>query len=190
MMIDRTVESHLPLVHMVAKKLARRLPRGVEVDDLVSAGTLGLLDAASRFEPTRAATFKGYAEIRIRGAMMDWLRTSDWLPRSVRAAVRREESSAAVVSIEDVSEEGYDNVSAPAIAPFAQMAVRQRKERLTAAIAKLPRREREVLSLYHLEDLTFRQIGGMYGFSEARACQLHTAAVAHLREELCDDVDL
>lgn len=184
---QNAVDLHLPLVRMIALKLSRGLTRTVEVDDLISAGTLGLIDAASRYDRERPAGFKAYAAIRIRGAMVDWLRSSDWLPRSMRAAVRREESNAGVVSVNDLHEDGFESLltNEDAAHPVWHATDRaQKKHALTAAITRLPTREREVLSLYYLEELTFRQIGTMYGFSEARACQIHAAAVAHLREDL------
>ncbi len=84
-----TVEQHLHLVHRVARRIARRLPRDVSIDDLVGAGTVGLLAALSRYDDERADHFEYYAEVRIRGAILDELRAMDWLPRSVRRNVRR-----------------------------------------------------------------------------------------------------
>lgn len=94
--------AHLALVRRVAQKIARRIPRQVEVDDLVGAGSLGLVDAARKFDPTRASTrtdggarspFEAYAEMRIRGAILDYLRGLDWMPRSHRARARRLEDA-------------------------------------------------------------------------------------------------
>ena len=181
------VDAHLELVRIIALKLSRSLTRTVDVDDLISAGTIGLIDAASRYDRTRPSGFKSYAAIRIRGAMVDWLRTSDWLPRFMRAAVRRQESTMGVVSVNDLHEDGFESlVTSEEHAHPAWYATEraQKKRALTEAIGRLPAREREVLGLYYLEELTFRQIGTLYGFSEARACQIHAAAVAHLRTDL------
>jgi RNA polymerase sigma factor for flagellar operon FliA len=78
------VVEHLSLVRKVAGRIARRLPSHVSLDDLVSAGTEGLLDAARKFDPTKGVAFGAYAEIRIRGAVMDELRQHDFVPRSLR----------------------------------------------------------------------------------------------------------
>lgn len=86
---DTLLSSYLPLVYKVAKRVARRIPRSVSVDDLVSAGTLGLIDALRRYDPSRAERFPHYAEIRIRGAIIDELRALDWLGRGERARQKR-----------------------------------------------------------------------------------------------------
>jgi RNA polymerase sigma factor for flagellar operon FliA len=78
------IERHLPLVRFVAERLARTLPRSVALDDLVSAGTFGLMDAIKGFDPERAVRFRTYAAARVRGAILDSLRSGDWVPRLVR----------------------------------------------------------------------------------------------------------
>ena len=74
----------LPLIKHIAYKVSTRLPSTVEMRDLVNAGVLGLLDAIGKFEPERGVKFKTYAEVRIRGAIIDSLRDLDWAPRSLR----------------------------------------------------------------------------------------------------------
>lgn len=74
----------LPLIKHIAHKVAMRLPSTVEMRDLVNAGVLGLLDAIDKFEPDRGVKFKTYAEVRVRGAILDSLRSLDWAPRSLR----------------------------------------------------------------------------------------------------------
>lgn len=83
------VEDHLDLVWKVARQVARRLPTGVRVEELVGAGTLGLMDAVARYREERCDRFIPYAEIRIRGAILDQLRAMDTAPRSVRRAARQ-----------------------------------------------------------------------------------------------------
>jgi len=73
-----------PLIRYVAGKLAMRLPPNVLPDDLISSGVIGLMDAIEKFDPTKKIRFKTYAEFRIRGAMLDELRSLDWVPRSIR----------------------------------------------------------------------------------------------------------
>lgn len=77
------VES-LPLIKHIAHRVATRLPSNIEMRDLINAGVLGLLDAIDKFEPERGVKFKTYAEVRIRGAILDSLRNLDWAPRSLR----------------------------------------------------------------------------------------------------------
>jgi len=75
---------HLPIVRFIARRVHERLPRNVPIDDLYSAGVLGLLDAFSKFDPSRQVKFCSYAQFRIRGAILDSLRTLDWSPRELR----------------------------------------------------------------------------------------------------------
>jgi len=86
--VDELVERHAALVKRIAHHLAGRLPASVEVDDLIQAGMIGLLDAAAHFSSDRGASFETYAGIRIRGAMIDALRQLDWAPRSVHRKAR------------------------------------------------------------------------------------------------------
>ena len=89
------LERHLSLVRFVAERLARGLPRSLLVDDLVSAGVFGLMDALKAYDPERAVRFRTYAAARVRGAMLDSLRSSDWVPRLVRLRAARLERALA-----------------------------------------------------------------------------------------------
>ena len=79
------VENYLPLVKYNGERIWARLPEGVELDDLISAGVFGLMDAIDAFDMTRGVKFETYCVPRIRGAMLDELRTMDWVPRLVRS---------------------------------------------------------------------------------------------------------
>lgn len=82
---NRLVEQYLPLVKYNGERIWARLPEGVELDDLISAGVFGLMDAIDAFDMTRGVKFETYCVPRIRGAMLDELRTMDWVPRLVRS---------------------------------------------------------------------------------------------------------
>lgn len=82
------VKRHTDLVRRIAHHLAARLPSSVEIDDLVQAGVIGLIEAARHYSGDRGASFETYAGIRIRGAMLDELRSTDWAPRSVHRRLR------------------------------------------------------------------------------------------------------
>jgi RNA polymerase sigma factor FliA len=85
---DQLILHYSPLVKYVAGRVAVGLPQRVEAADLVSYGIFGLIDAIERFEPERGTTFESYAIARIKGAIIDELRSLDWVPRSVRAKAR------------------------------------------------------------------------------------------------------
>ncbi|MDF3035015.1 MAG: polymerase sigma factor FliA [Paucimonas sp.] len=90
---NELLEQHAPLVKKLAHQLKAKLPPSVEVDDLIQAGMIGLLDAIGRYEDNHGAQFETYAVQRIRGAMLDELRSSDWLPRSIRQNMRKIEEA-------------------------------------------------------------------------------------------------
>jgi RNA polymerase sigma factor FliA len=81
---ERLMIEHLPTVRYLARRIHERLPQHVEIDDLVSAGVLGLIDAFRKFDPAKKVQFRSYAQFRIRGAILDSLRTLDWSPRDLR----------------------------------------------------------------------------------------------------------
>lgn len=87
------LDEHLQLVRKMAQLLKAKLPANVEVDDLIQAGMIGLLDAMRRYQDTQQAQFETYAIQRIKGAMLDELRSMDWLPRSVRDNMRKLEAA-------------------------------------------------------------------------------------------------
>ena len=82
---NRLVERYLPLVKYNGERIWSRLPDGVELDDLISAGVFGLMDAINAFDMGRGVKFETYCVPRIRGAMLDELRSMDWVPRLVRS---------------------------------------------------------------------------------------------------------
>ena len=86
---DSLMLEYYSLVKIVAKKMATRLPASVDYDDLVSAGLIGLMQALERFKPEKGYKFKTYAEFRIRGAMIDELRTQDWCPKGMRQKAKQ-----------------------------------------------------------------------------------------------------
>lgn len=81
---EELILEHTPLIRFVAGRIAMRLPAHVSLDDLMSAGVLGLIDAVDKFDTKKKVKFKTYAEFRIRGAILDELRAMDWVPRSIR----------------------------------------------------------------------------------------------------------
>ena len=86
---DELIVNHLPLVKRIAYHLLGRLPSTVQVDDLIQAGTLGLIEAAKNYDPSQGASFETYAGIRIRGSILDEVRHGDWSPRSLHKKMRQ-----------------------------------------------------------------------------------------------------
>lgn len=227
---DRLILTYAPLVKYVAGRLGSGLPAHVEEGDLVSYGLLGLIGAIERFDPARDIKFETYAIARIKGSIIDELRSMDWVPRSVRARARDIERS--IASLESklmrapndeeiaahlgVTEEEFQDslleISRSSIAaldelwssstggdpvalidtiedpeapePQSAMAQTELREALGEAIARLPEREKLVVTLYYYEELTLREIGEVLGVTESRVSQLHTKAILRLKARL------
>ncbi|HVG27323.1 MAG TPA: FliA/WhiG family RNA polymerase sigma factor, partial [Acidobacteriaceae bacterium] len=90
---DQFVLEHLPTVRYIARRIHEKLPQHVELEDLVSAGVVGLIDACGKFDGNRHVQFKSYAQFRIRGAILDSLRVLDWSPRELRRKGRAVEEA-------------------------------------------------------------------------------------------------
>jgi len=95
---ERMILEHLPQVRLIARRIHERLPESVNLDDLISTGTLGLIAAIDRFDPSHNVKLKTYAEYKIRGAILDSLRGLDWAPRQQRK--RSKQIEAAIASAE------------------------------------------------------------------------------------------
>jgi RNA polymerase sigma factor for flagellar operon FliA len=204
---------HADLVKRIAYHLVSRMPPNVEVDDLIQSGMIGLLDAAKHYSATKGANFETYAGIRIRGAMLDEVRKSDWTPRSENAkgqdATPTDIAEGLGVPIEEYHKLVQDAASCRLFS-FDQMgssedesspADHARDERpgpfddiedagfraaLSSAINLLPEREKLVLSLYYDEDMNLREIGEVLEVSESRVCQIHGQALVRLRARLTE----
>lgn len=94
---DQLILDYAPLIRFVAQRISARLPSNIETDDLISAGVIGLMDAIEKYDPERDNKFKTYAEFRIRGAILDELRSQDWVPRSVRDKAKKIEKTYALL---------------------------------------------------------------------------------------------
>src|ERR1700728_3876583 len=95
---ERVLLEHLPIVRFLARRIHERLPQHVDIEDLVSAGVVGLMDAFSKFDPAKKVQFRSYAQFRIRGAILDSLRTLDWSPRDLRRKGRAVEEAIRVLT--------------------------------------------------------------------------------------------
>ena len=95
---EQVLLEHLPIVRFLARRIHERLPQHVDIEDMVSAGVLGLMDAFSKFDPAKKVQFRSYAQFRIRGAILDSLRTLDWSPRELRRKGRAVEEAIRVLT--------------------------------------------------------------------------------------------
>jgi len=219
---------HLPQVHFIARRIHRRVPPQVPIEDLVNAGVIGLLDAVRKYDAAKNVKFKHYAEFRIRGAIIDSLREVDWSPRSLRRQARElrqaisdcrgrfgrnptelEIAAALKVGLLDLQhllgelsglevscfhEDSNETLGAQRVLhyraskkeedPYQRTLDFEMKYLLTEAVAELPEREREVVTLYHLDELTMKEVGAVLGIGESRVSQVHATALMHLRSQL------
>src|SRR3954471_21297484 len=97
---ERVLLEQLPQVKFIARRIHDRLPQHVELDDLMSAGVIGLMDAMKKYDPAKNVQFKSYAQFRIRGAILDSLRELDWGPRVLRRRARAIQEAHRKLSLE------------------------------------------------------------------------------------------
>jgi RNA polymerase sigma factor for flagellar operon FliA len=216
-----------PLVKRVAFEMRQHLPPHVEMDDLVGAGTLGLVDALRKFDPSRKVKLESYARHRIRGGILDALRTLDPATRDMRRRARKVETAyrelearlgrpvqdeemarALGISLKvwhrwareihalgcdgwqrcetapragklPMREEGWMTV--PQEDPFDLCYRREQRDLVSRALARLPERERLIVTLYYQQGLTMKQIAARLEVDESRVSQLHAEALARLK---------
>ena len=210
------IERHGPLIDRLARRLCFRAALEHVFDDLWSAGALGLLDAARRFDPAQGVRFETFVEHRIRGAMLDELRRLDHLPRRLRSDLDRLEAerrrlqeslgrdpdeaelAAAVdLPVEEVAELSVlqqplvpieEAVLPPSPAPLQEERLDEARlaARLAVAIAQLPERQQLVVSLRYVEGLSNKEVAQVLGVSEPRVCQIHGEAMKRLRANLAE----
>lgn len=178
----------LPVIFTIAKRHWRRLPRGssIDVNDLVAAGVIAMCKVVLvKFDPSRKVKLTTYMQQGISGAMNDYLREIDWVPRVARERQAKGlEHVPGVGSIDKVVVEGETrNITrgdglADRHDQFADVDDRDNFKRLL--IGLLPA-TRLILTLYHVEEMTMKQIGKVVGLSESRVSQMVSQAYAILR---------
>ena len=207
MIQTNALREHAPMVQRMARRMAARLPRNVESDDLVQVGMLGLIEALARFDVAQGIPFAAYASQRIRGAMTDELRRCDWAPRTLRASQRHaaqahqrlcqtlhrepmdcEMAQAMGMPLADYQRLRGDMHSAQVVCIDDVMTAAQavqaedstQSTELAEAIARLPERQQKLLGMRYEHGMNFKEIGAVFGFTESRAAALHRQAVAWL----------
>jgi|RhiMethySRZTD1v2_1073278.scaffolds.fasta_scaffold254203_1 RNA polymerase sigma factor for flagellar operon FliA len=185
---QRLLEEFTPLVRKIAGGFQRKLPRNVLREDLIAAGMSGLWDAIRRHPDGGDESFEWYVRVRIRGAILDELRAQDWLPRRARAAAEANAGTDAyvpppsVVRIDDVSEWEQNRCLADASSSESAVAAKFTQETLVKAVELLPERERHIVSSHYFRGVKFKDLGVELGVSEPRISQLHSRAIARLKE--------
>jgi len=210
------IAAHMPLVQRIVAHFMRRLPRSVQREDLVSAGTLGLFHALRSSAHTCPEMFASYARIRIRGSIVDELRRHDWSPRRRKdpnappatnnpngpTSIRSNVTSIVPAGLQQpiaaarprVSVVGFDDLPAGSTAgmaedcasPLDDVLARRENEALHKAVDALPEREREIITMRYFQGLPSKAIAQAMGLSEARISQLHARATSRLRELLAE----
>jgi RNA polymerase sigma factor for flagellar operon FliA len=177
------IEQWEALVWYVVNRLKPRLPHSVSEEELFSAGMVGLLKASRSYDASRGAEFKTYAYHRIRGAMLDELRSLDYLPRSMREKAREQGTTPPAVVGLPTDEDGSDSLE---VHSQAEGAIENEElgEALQVAILSLPEKMRVVMHMYYNEGQRMREIGEILHLTESRVSQIHSAAVARLRRDL------
>ncbi len=222
---DDLIIAHLPKVRFIADRIASKLPPSVERDDLYGAGVVGLIDAVERFDDSRGVAFTTFAELRVRGAIIDNLRSLDWASRSTRRRAREVQAAYSEIeqengrsateaevadrmkisigelretlqeirglrigNLDERDEETglsvADLIFDTSISKLEQLEKAEIRERLAKAVDNLPDRERQVIALYYLEELTMKEIGEVMSVTESRVSQLRTQAIGRLRMSL------
>lgn len=215
------IKEFLPFIKYTAYRLSWRLPAHLTIDDLISAGLVGLMDAMNKFEEGRVK-FSTYAEHRIKGSMLDELRSADWLSRTMRKKMNDINSTYAKLEVE-LGRSPEDNEVADALSltleeyyktvqliassapirlegmngdndlsisdcipdnnadPLTILEDKDIKEKVAKLIDELPKREKQVLSLYYWNELTLKEIGEVLDITESRVCQIHSQALFRLK---------
>lgn len=186
----RLVEEHLELVDKIVRGMLRRLPSHIDKADLIQQGRIGLMEAARRYDPTSAATFKTFATYRIRGEIIDGLRAhSQGRPAEAgwNESVESIGESASAHAGDEVS--GFVS-SVKALSTAFELATSTvenpleeslEKQTLWTAVGRLPERERHVCELLYRMDMTMQDIANVMGTSKASVSRLHKRALERLR---------
>jgi RNA polymerase sigma factor for flagellar operon FliA len=208
---NQAVTENLPLVRYIAARIASTIPASVELDDLIQTGTLGLIDAVRRYDPSKGIPFPAYARYRIRGAILDALRSLDWATRNQRTqrkaaanATTGDESSdtrptqptffslGPVVSLSSRRETNEelpvpDVPCGESLHPDRLFEASEAKELVKKALGVLPARYRKVVVMYYSGDWSMRDIGLSLGVNESRVSQIHKAALGKMKRALATE---
>ncbi len=194
---DQIILENLPLVKKVASKIYYRLPKGeIDFDELVNTGIIGLMKAIDRYDKDKAK-FSTYAYIKIRGEILDYLRSLDVMPRSMREKIKEENleegknlplsKTAIMVSIEKAIVNGdeefriVDTLVSDRISPEEEVIKDDIKEKLLQAIETLNEKEQIALQMLYFEEKSLQEVADVLKVSVSRVSQIKSEAVKKLR---------
>ncbi len=208
---DEIVKRYAPWIHNIAKKLIRQL--GIQDnhhEDLVSSGFQGLLEAYKRYNPSYSVPFESFAYYRVRGAMLDNVRKTAYLPRRIYAQLRAAEASdrmledvnqsaphtpdesrdelkalmGRIAAIHVIAALGQDEQSSEPSDPESTLARKRSQEQVRQALTTLPTRERQLVEGFYFQGRAFDDIAKEIGISKSWASRLHNKALDILRRRI------
>jgi len=209
---DQLVLDHLEYVRQICGTMARRLPDHADIENLHSAGVVGLIEAAQNYDESQGTSFKTYSYRRIRGAIVDEIRRTSPLSQQamqqvakVKAELERLEPPVAPetlarnlgMTLEEIEEglfnmriaypvhlDEFNGVDQSSFAPDDILEQREQVQHLATAIEHLEERDRMVVQLYYLEELRLKEIGQVLGISESRVSRILNRAEFRLKENI------
>lgn len=215
---EEFIISFIPLVKKIVNKLiVSGIPRN-EYDDLVEQGIMGLINAYLNYNPDKSVKFETYASIRIRGEILDYLRSKDWMPRNLRKKIKdiskitdftdiSGEDIDALCNKLNISKEDYYKLQTQIVAsnisslddilennltavisvddlPERETLIKDERRIIKESIDNLNEREKLIITLYYYEELSLKEISHVLDVSESRVSQIHSRALAKLRQML------
>ena len=194
---EKLILENLSLVKKVASKIYYRLPKGdIEFDDLVNVGVIGLMKAIEKYDKDKAK-LSTYAYIKIRGEILDYLRSLDIVPRTVRDKIKKEppieegqpvplSNTAVMVSIEKAlsSDESFkiiDTLTSEKASPEEEVIKQDQKEKLLKALELLSEKEKKVLQMIYFEEKDLKTIAEEINVSVSRVSQIKAEAIKKLK---------
>ncbi|NPA53709.1 MAG: sigma-70 family RNA polymerase sigma factor [Aquificae bacterium] len=195
---DQIILENLPLVKKVASKIYYRLPKGeIDFDELVNTGIIGLMKAIDRYDKDKAK-FSTYAYIKIRGEILDYLRSLDVMPRSMREKIKEENleegknlplsKTAIMVSIEKAIVNGdeefriVDTLVSNRISPEEEVIKEDIRDKLLQAIEMLNEKEQIALQMLYFEEKSLQEVANVLNVSVSRVSQIKSEAVKKLKK--------
>ena len=177
---DTLITAHLPKVKYIADRIAAKLPPSIERDDLYGAGVIGLIDAVERFDASRGVSFTTFAEMRVRGAIMDNLRSLDWASRSTRRRAREVQNAFAHIEQQKGRAATEEEVAAQMNIPVTDLRETLQDMRGLSLVNLDDENENSGLSL--LETVCDNSASPLEKFEETERRQMLAEAVGKLPE--------